>query len=173
METLQLIAVFCLLLFPLGAVFAGTYDALVMRIPNLVSGGLALLFFPLYALPFLSWEAVAWHVGIGLAVLIFGLACYARGWLGGGDVKLGAAYAMWFGWPLALHFLFWMAVLGGVLALFLLFWRTPRFAHIPMPGWMPAWVSDRTLGVPYGAPMSLAAAWVFSEQVWLPLSRAV
>jgi prepilin peptidase CpaA len=52
-----------------------------------------------------------------------GMALWAPGWLGGGDVKLIAAGALWFGWPDALMFIVGRAASGGVLALVLVLLR--------------------------------------------------
>lgn len=59
-------------------------------------------------------------VGCALAVFLGGAVLFARGWLGGGDVKLLAAATLWAGAPLTLALLVATAILGGVLALILL-----------------------------------------------------
>ena len=59
----------------------------------------------------------------GFAVLAAGMALWAPGWLGGGDVKLLAAGALWFGWPDVVSFLVWSMLAGGVLALVLVLAR--------------------------------------------------
>ena len=37
------------------------------------------------------------HLGAGAAVLVVAFACFAMGWVGGGDAKVAAGVALWFG----------------------------------------------------------------------------
>ncbi len=63
------------------------YDLRLMRIPN----GLVLLFLAVAVgiLPFaLPLDALLWRVAIALGVLAIGLALFATGLMGGGDVKI-------------------------------------------------------------------------------------
>ncbi len=55
-----------------------------------------------------------------LAVFLGGAVLFARGWVGGGDVKLLSAVTLWAGAPHALGLLVATGLLGGVLALILL-----------------------------------------------------
>jgi prepilin peptidase CpaA len=59
-------------------------------------------------------------VGVALAVFLGGAVLFARGWLGGGDVKLLSAATLWAGAPQTLGLLFVTGILGGALALILL-----------------------------------------------------
>jgi prepilin peptidase CpaA len=59
-------------------------------------------------------------IGCALAVFVVGAALFARGLLGGGDVKLLGAAALWAGPAETPALLMLTAVLGGALALFLL-----------------------------------------------------
>jgi prepilin peptidase CpaA len=58
--------------------------------------------------------------GCALAVFLGGAALFARGWIGGGDVKLLSAATLWAGAPQALGLLVVTGLLGGALALILL-----------------------------------------------------
>ena len=58
--------------------------------------------------------------GCALAVFLGGAVLFARGWLGGGDVKLLSAATLWAGAPQALGLLVVTGLLGGALALILL-----------------------------------------------------
>jgi prepilin peptidase CpaA len=88
-------------------------------IPNLLPIALCLLW-PLYfaATPTLVGGLEA--VGCAAAVFVVGAVLFARGWLGGGDVKLLAAAVLWAGPGGTPSLLMLTGVLGGVLALFLL-----------------------------------------------------
>ena len=59
-------------------------------------------------------------VGCAIAVFLGGAVLFARGYLGGGDVKLLAAATLWAGPRGTLSLLMLTGLLGGVLALFLL-----------------------------------------------------
>jgi prepilin peptidase CpaA len=59
-------------------------------------------------------------IGAALAVFLAGAVLFARGWLGGGDVKLLAAATLWAGAAQTLGLLLVTGILGGALALILL-----------------------------------------------------
>jgi len=78
---------------PLAAL-GGLWDLRRMRIPNWLNAALALLFVPVAAAT-LPLEAALWRLGIATAVLLVGYALFAAGRMGGGDVKMLAAAALW------------------------------------------------------------------------------
>jgi prepilin peptidase CpaA len=87
-------------------------------IPNWLTLGLCAL----WPLSLLAASSVAGAVGdltCGLSVFAVGALLFARGYLGGGDVKLLAAAALWAGPPLLPSLLIVTGLLGGVLALIL------------------------------------------------------
>ena len=63
------------------------------------------------------WPDVALHVGVALAAFAVAAGLFAIGQMGGGDVKLIAALALWFPPPLFLNMLMIMAVIGYVLTM--------------------------------------------------------
>ncbi len=76
----------------------------------------------------MSLHAISMHVAAGLAVLTITFACFAFGWIGGGDAKLAAATALWFGFDHLLVYLVYAAVAGWRLTLLLL-----QFPQWPLP----------------------------------------
>ena len=68
------------------------------------------------------------HVGAGAAVLVVGFGCFAMGWVGGGDAKVAAAAALWFGFGHLLNYLLYASLFGGALTLLLL-----QFRQWPLP----------------------------------------
>ncbi len=42
-------------------------------------------------------------------------ACFAMGWVGGGDAKVAASVALWFGFDHLLNYLLYVSLLGGAL----------------------------------------------------------
>ncbi|CAA9532946.1 MAG: Type IV prepilin peptidase TadV/CpaA [uncultured Sphingomonas sp.] len=105
-----------LLLLVAAAIDVGTYT--IPNRLNLLIAVLAPLFW--WSAELALWPDVA--IRIGAALLVFGLlaAAFAAGMMGGGDVKLAAAVALWFP-PLAtVKMLVVMSIAGGVLTLLVL-----------------------------------------------------
>ena len=75
---------------------------------------------PLYFAAAPSLQGALGALGCALAVFLAGAALFARGWIGGGDVKLLSAAALWAGAGGTPALLMLTGLLGGVLALFLL-----------------------------------------------------
>ena len=111
------------LLLALGLLLllAAGIDVRTYTIPNrlnLLIAVLAPLFW--WFVELALWPDVA--IRIGVALLVFGLLAlaFAAGMMGGGDVKLAAAVALWFP-PLAtVKMLVVMSIAGGVLTLLIL-----------------------------------------------------
>jgi prepilin peptidase CpaA len=109
-----------ILLILLGALLlvAAVVDVRTFTISNRLNLTVALLA-PIYwlsiALPL--WPGAAIQLGAGAGVFaLLALAFYA-GMMGGGDVKLAAALALWFSPASTLKFLVIMSLAGGVLTL--------------------------------------------------------
>ena len=89
------------------------------EIPNAISIALVLLY-PVFLLTGSGITHPVIAVAIAVAAFLIGGGLFAAGWLGGGDVKLFAAVALWVspaGFP---DFLVGTALFGGVLALILM-----------------------------------------------------
>ena len=63
------------------------------------------------------WPEVALHIGVALAAFAVAAGLFAIGQMGGGDVKLIAALALWFPPALFVNMLMIMAVIGFVLTM--------------------------------------------------------
>jgi prepilin peptidase CpaA len=63
------------------------------------------------------WPDVALQLALGLAVFAAFAGLFALGWMGGGDVKLLGALALWLPAALVLKMLVLMSLIGGVLTL--------------------------------------------------------
>jgi prepilin peptidase CpaA len=66
------------------------------------------------------WPEAAIHVAVALGVFILLALAFYAGMMGGGDVKLAAALALWFSPESTLRFLVFMSIAGGVLTLVVL-----------------------------------------------------
>ena len=88
-------------------------------IPNLLPIILVALW-PVYFAASPSLYGALAAIGCAAAVFLVGAVLFARGWLGGGDVKLLAAATLWAGPAGTPSLLMLTGVIGGALALFLL-----------------------------------------------------
>ncbi|GGD88301.1 type 4 prepilin peptidase 1 [Tsuneonella deserti] len=93
------------------------------------------------------WPGVAIQLGIGVAAFAVFAAFFALKWMGGGDVKLLTALALWIEPEWFLKLLVMMALLGGVLTLVLGAWHVMRRQK------------DK-LAIPYGVAIAAAGLWV-------------
>lgn len=156
-----------LLLFPALMAFAAVSDLFTMTISNRISLLLLAGFSVLAVFGGMSLHAISLHLAAGLVVLAVGFACFALGWIGGGDAKLAAATALWFGFDYLAVYLAYAAVAGGVLTLLLL-----QFRKLPLPGLLhsQAWLQrlhDRESGVPYGIALAIGALLIYPHTEWM------
>jgi prepilin peptidase CpaA len=99
-------------------------------------------------------------IGCALAVFIVGAALFARGFLGGGDVKLLTAATLWCGAAGTPSLLVLTGILGGVLTLFLLLPFGAQLAAAGRALLGPAAIAaehDTAKSVPYGVAIAGAA----------------
>jgi prepilin peptidase CpaA len=97
------------------------------------------------------WPDVAWQLGLTLATFAFLAVLFAIRAMGGGDVKLLTALALWIEPTWFLRLLIGMALIGGVLTLALGAWHVIRRRK------------DK-LAIPYGVAISAAGIWVIAAQ---------
>jgi prepilin peptidase CpaA len=99
-------------------VVAAVIDVRTFTISNRLNLTVALLA-PLYwwsiALPL--WPGVGLHIAVALGVFLLLSIAFYLGMMGGGDVKLAAALALWFSPIGTLRFLVFMSIAGGLLTL--------------------------------------------------------
>ena len=152
-----------LLIFPFAMAFAASSDLLTMRISNKLVMLMTAAFVIVALATGLPLPEFAMHLTCALIVLVVGFAFFAFGWIGGGDAKLAAATSLWLGFGLALPFLVYAGLLGGLLTLAILGLRAmplnPLIARF-------AWVErlhDRKAGVPYGIALAAAGMIVYSN----------
>lgn len=60
------------------------------------------------------WPDAAIHLLVAIITFILFAIAFRIGMMGGGDVKLFAALALWFEWPIVVQLVFVASVLGGV-----------------------------------------------------------
>ncbi len=156
-----------LTLFPGVMAFAASSDLFTMTIANRVSMVLVGGFVLLAILIGMSPTEMAWHVAAGGMVLVLTFVMFSCGWIGGGDAKLAAATALWFGFAHLLDYLIYASILGGALTLALI-----QFRMLPLPAPLARreWIERlhrRGGGVPYGIALAAAALLVYPHTEWL------
>ena len=156
-----------LLLFPALMAFAAASDLFTMTISNRVSLALAAGFLALALLSGMGLYDILLHVGAGATVLTISFACFAMGWVGGGDAKVAAGAALWFGFGYMLNYLLCASLFGGALTLLLL-----QFRQWPLPYLFTgqAWLlrlHAKESGIPYGIALAIGALMVYPETEWI------
>jgi len=132
-------------------VIAAATDIRSRIISNRLNAAIALLA-PLYwwSAGLSPWPDMAIQLGLGLSVLILFAALFAAGMMGGGDVKMLAAIALWLPAGALLSLLMIMALLGGVVTIVTVIHHrmTRRIGQVE---------------IPYGVAIALAGLWVIGE----------
>ena len=157
-------AVIIQLLFALCLALAAVEDAWRLRISNVFSLLLVALFVAAAAA---QGFTIDWLSQVGAATLVFvgGLFMFARGWLGGGDVKLWTAIALWMGFDRLGPFMLAVVGAGGALAILLVTVR--RTLPVPADGESRTPLLRRSGPIPYG--LALCAGGLFMLDGLLPL----
>ncbi len=108
-------------LLALILVVAAVIDVRTFTISNRLNLAVALLA-PLFwwsiSLPL--WPGVALHIAVAAGVFALLSIAFFAGMMGGGDVKLAAALALWFSPIATVRFLVFMSIAGGILTLVVL-----------------------------------------------------
>ena len=157
-----------LLLFPALMALAASSDLLTMTISNRLSLALTGGFFLLTVITGVSLTAIGMHLAAAALVLTISFGFFSMGWIGGGDAKLAAATALWFGFDFLLDYLVYASLFGGVLTVLLIqFRRLP----LPVPLARQTWIlrlHEAGGGVPYGIALAAAALAVYPKTGWMP-----
>jgi prepilin peptidase CpaA len=157
-----------LLLFPALMAFAASSDLFTMTISNRLSLALTAGFFLLTLVTGMSLAAIGMHLAAAALVLLVTFGFFSRGWIGGGDAKLAAATALWFGFDFLLDYMIYASLFGGALTLFLI-----QFRKLPLPAVLARqkWIMrlhEAGGGVPYGIALAAAALIVYPKTGWMP-----
>jgi prepilin peptidase CpaA len=133
-------------------IVAATGDLRSRIIPNWLNAAIALLAIPFWWLAGLSlWPDIAAQVAVAAALFgLFALA-FHFGMMGGGDVKLVAAIALWLPLGAVVKLLVIMSLAGGVLTVaMLLRQRLAKQKEKPE--------------VPYGVAIAFGGFWLIGER---------
>ena len=106
------------------------------------------------------WPDVVWQLGVAIVTMVVLAGLFALRAMGGGDVKLLTALALWIQPFWFVRLLIGMSLIGGVLTLVLGAWHISRHRR------------DK-LAIPYGVAISSAALWVLALQFLPAFSGSV
>lgn len=135
-------------------VSAGIEDARKREIANWKNAAIALLAPPFWVANGLAlWPDMVVQLGIALAVLVLFAAAFHLGMMGGGDVKMIAALALWFPFAQLVTLLIVMSIAGGVITLLML-----------IDKWMRR--TSAQPEVPYGIAIAVAALLMLREPIF-------
>ncbi len=141
-----------LVLLALLVLVAAAIDIRTFTISNRLNLAVALLA-PLYwwstALPL--WPDIAIQIGVAVAVFALLAIAFYTGMMGGGDVKLAAALALWFSPASTVRFLVFMSIAGGVLTMVILLVHRAR----EKPG---------RPEIPYGVAIAIGALIILTQR---------
>ena len=156
-----------LMLFPALMAFAAASDLFTMTISNRVTLALVAGFLLLALASGMGLSDILLHAGAGAGVLAVAFVCFAMGWVGGGDAKVAAGAALWFGFAHLLNYLLYASLFGGALTLLLL-----QFRQWPLPYALAgqAWLlrlHAKESGIPYGIALALGALMIYPETEWV------
>ena len=139
----------------IALLYAAATDIHRRQIDNWLTGGIALTA-PLYwwASGLSLWPGAAIQLGVALGVFAFLAVLFALRWMGGGDVKLLTALALWIVPADFLKIVIVMALVGGVLTIVVGGWHVIRRQR------------DR-IAIPYGVAIAIGGLWVLGTN-YLP-----
>ena len=141
-----------LALLALMLVAACWWDLRSRTIPNELNAAVALLALPFWWATGLSlWPDAALQVGVASLVFAAFAIAFAMGAMGGGDVKLIGAVALWLPWQAVLALLVIMSLAGGALTLAMLIRRALARRKEP-------------LEVPYGVAIAFGGLWLIAQR---------
>lgn len=137
-------------------VSAGIEDARIREISNWKNAAIALLALPWWVAMGLSpWPDMAIQLGVAIGVFALFAAAFHFGMMGGGDVKMIAALALWFPFDKLVSLIVIMSLVGGALTLVMLIEK---------------WIRRRSEQpeIPYGIAIAIAALLTLREPIFNP-----
>ncbi|MFP5328681.1 MAG: prepilin peptidase [Alphaproteobacteria bacterium] len=110
-----------LVILALLLVVAAVIDVRTYTISNRLNLAIALLA-PVYwwSVGVPLWPDVAFQLALGMGVFVLLALAFYAGMMGGGDVKLAAAVALWLSPVATVKFLVFMSIAGGLLTVIML-----------------------------------------------------
>lgn len=157
-----------------GTLAASYCDVRTRRIPNVLTGSLALGAVIVHA--FSGLQAAGVSLAVMLVMTLAGALIYARGGIGAGDIKLAIAGSGMLSYPLCVPFLLYTGIAGGLLAVLFLAVRAngratlSRAVFLTLSG-TPGLTTDKREKLPYAVAFALGAILIALSQSYAPFLR--
>ena len=156
-----------------ACLIASFYDVQARRIPNWLTGSLALAAVIVNALG--GWRSLGISLLVMVVLTLGGTLLYSRGGIGGGDIKLAIAGGAMLSWPLCVPFLLYTGMGGGLLAVLYLIFRggaRTAFARAAiMTAGGSSGVATRSETLPYAVAFAFGAILVALGESVAPFLR--
>lgn len=138
-------------------ILAAGWDLASYTIPNIIPVATLVSFLVFAVTAGFSVQQYEMHALAALIGLVAGFVLFALGYIGGGDAKLFAAVAAWFGLHDLMQYVVIASLFGGALTLTLLAARRwPLPAPLASRNWIVR-LHEPTAGIPYGVALSAGA----------------
>ncbi|MFN3944376.1 MAG: prepilin peptidase [Allosphingosinicella sp.] len=132
---------------------AAVLDLRSRTIPNPLNLAIALLAVPFWWATGLSlWPDAALQLALGAGVFMLFALAFRIGWMGGGDVKMLAAIALWLPPQALMVLLLVMSLAGGALTVAMMIRK--RIAR-----------AEGAVQVPYGVAIAFGGLWLIGERI--------
>lgn len=144
-----------LIALAIALVVAAFTDMRSRQISNWLNGAIALgapLFW--WSSGLALWPDIALQIAVAVAAFAVFAGLFALKMMGGGDVKLLTALALWVSPTIFMQLLVVMALAGGVLTVLMVCWHTMRR-------------QKEKLAIPYGVAIAFGGLWVLAAN-YLP-----
>jgi prepilin peptidase CpaA len=133
-------------------IVAATGDLRTRTIPNRLNAAIALGAIPFWIFSGLTfWPEIVTQIGVAMIVFLLFAIAFRFGAMGGGDVKMVAALALWLPAGAVLKLLVIMSLAGGALTMVMLLRH--RIAK-----------SESELEIPYGVAIAFGGFWLIGER---------
>ncbi len=106
-----------------------------------------------YATGGFTLPAIGIHLLTAALTLIFFAIAFRFGAMGGGDVKLFAALALWFEWIDVIRLILYASILGALVTIIFVIIHKQK-------------QRDGQARIPYGVAISLAGLWIAGERIF-------
>lgn len=172
MTSLQpIIAVMAIVVFCGFLIAAMIGDIRKFRITNALNFSFAGSFFIFALLLGMEWKLILGHVTIGAIAFGVCFALFLLNLIGGGDVKLVGATALWLGGPPMYNYIMFSAILGGLVGIILIIARfaAKKFGLPKKPKWLRG-ILRRKAHMPYGIALGLGGMIALPFADWAMLS---
>lgn len=106
------------------------------------------------------WPDMLWQLAVAIGVFLLFAQAFRIGMMGGGDVKMIGAIALWLPLPSLVRMMLIMSIAGGAITLLMLVDHRLRRAG--------GLEEARAIEVPYGVAIAIAALMILREPIFNP-----